>query len=213
VQTYCTLAPGSVGLMADQARATATSVEERLLADNMGLVLMFARRFDYYDADYLQEAVIDLWRALKAYDPSHGCKFSTLAFTYMNRGAMRNWKFRKCEKRGGKSRQVSLEQLLERIGPEGMGDDEETEDFDISEPFNAFSDQDEIDHNRYVVSELLRHMSPRGKEFVLSHYFDGETLQVIGDRHGISRERVRQIIEREVQRCRELLKSSPRLWP
>jgi RNA polymerase sigma factor (sigma-70 family) len=199
--------------MADQGRAMATNVEDRLLADNMGLVLLFAKRYGIYDADYLQEATIDLWRAVKAFKPEYGCQLSTLAMTYMNRGAQRDWNFMQREKRGGKVKQMSLEQLLERVGTDGQDDDEETVEFDMSEPFDERSELDDIDHTRHVVSELMRCMSPRGREMVKSHHLEGETLQTIGDRHGLSRERVRQIIERELNRCRVLLTNSPRLSP
>jgi RNA polymerase sigma factor (sigma-70 family) len=199
--------------MADQARASAVCVEDRLFADNLGLVLSFSGRYGIFDADYLQARTIDLWRAMKAFDSSQGCQFSTLAYTYMTRGSQRDWKHERCQCRGGGVQHSSLEQLMEGIGLGSLEGDDEAPEFDVPEPFDERSDLDEIDHARHIVSELMRCMSPRGREMVLSKYFDGQTLQQIGDRHGITRERVRQIIERELKRCRTLLQSSPRLSP
>src|SRR5690349_4758880 len=117
-----------VGSMAEHARSS-PSVEDRLFVDNLGLVLAFSKQYGMFDADYLQERTIDLWRAMRAYDQSQGCAFSTLAFTYMRLGSQRDWHHGRREKRGGKIRHVSLEQLLDGLGLANVEDDDEAEGF------------------------------------------------------------------------------------
>ena len=55
-----------------------------------------------------------------------------------------------------------------------------------------------------LLEQIFKKMKPREVLFVKMHYGIGEartyTLQEIGDKHGISRERVRQIIERAFKR-------------
>ena len=83
-------------------------------------------------------------------------------------------------------------------------------DFDIYESPNSQTDFfQETEYNSYFINRQLRRLGIR-KSTILRKYFglegnqEGETLSAIGDYFGLTRERVRQIVEKSIRELREL---------
>lgn len=86
------------------------------------------------------------------------------------------------------------------------------ENLDVYEDnHNDIWDYEDNEHNEYYVRGLLTHLSKRERDIVIRSYGIGvkeETLEHIGDTHGLTRERVRQIREKAIKKLREFTQSS-----
>ena len=60
-----------------------TAAQQELAAENHNLIYFFAKVYDLDFDEYYDLLAIGLCRAAKLFDPSHGAKFSTLAFKCM----------------------------------------------------------------------------------------------------------------------------------
>ena len=67
-------------------------------------------------------------------------------------------------------------------------------------------DATDTQYIRTHLSNAMAGLSERDKDIILSKYLMDQTLQEIGDRYGISRERVRQVLVRATERVRKRLK-------
>lgn len=66
--------------------------KEFLVADNMGLIYSYARRYDYaLFQDIVQEGCIGLLRAAEKYESDRGTKFSTYASFWINQAIQRGY--------------------------------------------------------------------------------------------------------------------------
>lgn len=83
------------------------------------------------------------------------------------------------------------------------------EDLDVFEDnHNDIRDYDENEYKKQHVRSLLDHLSKRERDILIRTFGIGvkeETLEIIGESYGLTRERVRQIKEKAVRKLRELL--------
>ncbi len=83
-------------------------------------------------------------------------------------------------------------------------------DFDVFESQSFQTDHfQEVEYNSYFINRQLRRLENR-KSTILRKYFglegnpEGETLSAIGDYFGLTRERVRQIVEKSIRQLRDM---------
>lgn len=83
------------------------------------------------------------------------------------------------------------------------------EDYDVYEDVhNDIWEYENNDYNIYCVSSLLARLSKRERNILLRVFGIGvreETLELIGESHGLTRERVRQIKEKAIKKLREMV--------
>lgn len=83
------------------------------------------------------------------------------------------------------------------------------EDYDIYEDVhNDIWEYENNDYNKYYVSSLLARLSKRERNILIRAFGIGvreETLELIGESHGLTRERVRQIKEKAIKKLREMV--------
>lgn len=53
------------------------------------------------------------------------------------------------------------------------------------------------------IMDYINTFNPRTKDMICSYYYDNQTLQEIGNRHKVTRERVRQILESSLGKIKE----------
>lgn len=82
------------------------------------------------------------------------------------------------------------------------------EDYDVYEDVhNDIWEYENNDYNKYYVSSLLARLSKRERNVLLRAFGIGvraETLEMIGDSMGLTRERVRQIKEKAIKKIRDI---------
>lgn len=83
------------------------------------------------------------------------------------------------------------------------------EDLDVFEDsHNDILDYENNEKNKYYVRCLLNRLSKRERNILIRVFGIGvreETLEIIGESHGLSRERVRQIKEKAIKKLREMI--------
>ena len=83
------------------------------------------------------------------------------------------------------------------------------QDLDVFEDdHNDIWDYENNEYNKYNVGSLLAHLSKRESNILIRSFGIGvreETLELIGESHGLTRERVRQIREKAISKLREMI--------
>lgn len=82
------------------------------------------------------------------------------------------------------------------------------EDLDVFEDnYNDIGDYENNEYNKYYVGNLLARLSKRERNILIRVFGIGvkeETLEIIGESYGLTRERVRQIKEKAIRKLREM---------
>ena len=83
------------------------------------------------------------------------------------------------------------------------------EDLDVFEDYhNDILDYDDSEYKNHYVRNLLNRLSKRERNILIRVFGIGvreETLELIGESHGLTRERVRQIKEKAIKKLREMI--------
>lgn len=174
---------------AEHLAGAAAEVRNRLIAANLRLVVSVARkhmRAPLSLMDLVSEGNITLMRTVESFDTGRGHRFSTYATFALMRGFARQ-----------------IPQMLWQRRTSGLDQPSLTAITDS----RAERTQDLLE-TRETVASLLRRLEPRERDvltgcFGLGVHAGPQTCQQIGDRLGISRQRVRQIqqIAMEKLRC------------
>lgn len=189
---------------------------------NKNLVRYFARRLlrkhpDWKDA-IDQQGRLAIWEALKHFDNSKNAKFSTYLYYYMLRAMQRQF-------REYHSIKLPFHVILNL---DKFIENNETSIFDIgsldvqlvnSEGESDYSVLDLVQsddnvelnvENTFMKEDLLKQinkLSPREAR-IIDAYFGissgtPKTLQMLGDEYGVTRERIRQIIVKGIEKLRK----------
>ena len=191
------------------------SVNELVLAHEP-LVRKMARNFSRYGVevdDLVQEGNIGLIVAASKFDPDKGFRFSTYAMFWIRQkmqetvflsGSMVRRPMTKAYKSGFFRNRPSADVSIQTP----VGDGLTYEDTLVSpdpRPDEIVEEAIEAEARKRSIRRGLRFLNPREREIVAARHLGDkpETLEVLGIRYGITKERIRQIEERALQKLRE----------
>jgi RNA polymerase primary sigma factor len=184
----------------DQIEASlkeANQIKELLIRCNMRLVTSIAKRHSGQAENFfelLSDGNISLMRAVEKFDYSRGNKFST----YASWAIMKNFARSIPDEKNRRERFVTgNEELFD------AAEDKRTQEKDML----AAAEQATAKVNR-----LLEHLEPREREIIrmragLDSGADGMTLEKIGEKLGITKERVRQLNVRAMKKLRTIVET------
>jgi len=172
-------------------------IRSHIVEQNLGLVYSTATRFrsPHVDYDDLRgEGLMALVRAVDWYDPWRGARFSTYACHAIIRAMIRHAK-----------------QARKHLAYHALQDDAVTE---TTAPAESWTDS-YVARLRRALADNLGELTPRESD-ILGQRFPGDerakrTLEEVGDRCGLSKERVRQIQKRALRKLRDVLEVDPML--
>lgn len=172
-------------------------VKQRIIRANLRLVVSIAKRHVGWSANFYEivsDGNVSLMRAVEKFDYARGCKFST----YATWAVVKNYARSIPEEHYQCSRFVTgQEELLEAAA-----------DRRAAEASDA--DRQQV---RSMIKSGLSALTERERDILNHHYGLGEgglamTLEQLGKRFGVTKERIRQIEQRAMARLRELLAPS-----
>jgi len=171
----------------------ATAVKDRLINANMRLVANIAKRHAGQAENFfelLSDGNMSLIRAVEKFDFGRGFKFST----YASWAIMKNFARSIPDEKVHKERFVTGHEEVFEVAPDNRSDENE-----------IVASQERASHS---VNRLLQYLEPREREIIrLRAGLDdarGLTLEEIGQRFGITKERVRQLNARAMKRLRSI---------
>lgn len=168
---------------------------DRIVQANLRLVVSIAKRHvGRSDAffEVVSDGNVSLMRAVEKFDFSRGFRFST----YASWAVMKNYARTIPEERYRAMTQVTGQDELLAAAPDVQT--VEASEMDVA-------------HVRDAIRRGLEQLSPREREVVTEHFGlgrpdgQGATLEDLGRRYGVTKERVRQIEKRAVAKLRQFL--------
>ena len=150
--------------------------------DNMGLAFKYAQRFcppdiPVEDSEAFADALIGLAKAERDFDPSRGFAFSTCAYSYMRSACFAEHRTR-CRQDKLQPYQVEEEWQL------GLSEEEDDSSYVASAVADILKGMKLEDHLQFDL------------EILLTYYLEEMTLKEVGERYELSRERIRQRMDR-----------------
>ncbi|MEW4490560.1 sigma-70 family RNA polymerase sigma factor [Thalassoglobus sp. JC818] len=172
----------------------AVAVKNFLIRSNLRLVVSIAKRHMKPTVNFFEmvsDGNMSLMRAIEKFDYTKGNKFST----YATWAIMKNY-----------ARSIPAEnKVLDRFR---TGNEEV---FHFSEDDRGSQFYDEVTNARQheVIMSILEHLDDREKSIILHRYglekgSEPETLEQVGSRFGVTKERIRQIEARAMQKIRKI---------
>lgn len=179
-------------------RSQVEQMRQRITRANLRLVVSIAKKHAGWNANFFEiisDGNMSLLRAVEKFDYARGNKFST----YATWAVMKNY-----------ARSIPEQHYQNRRFVTGQ---DEVLDAVAQRESESVSDSDRL-RVRELIDAGLGELSQREREVVHNHFSlggegTGETLEQLGKRFGVTKERVRQIEIRALARLREVL--SPQL--
>lgn len=177
-----------------ELRSQIETLRQRIVRANLRLVVSIAKRHAGWNADFFEiisDGNVSLMRAVEKFDFARGNKFST----YATWAVVKNYARSIPEQYQQNRRFVTgQEEVLDAVPQRGL---------------ESSGDADRV-KVRELIDAGLKELPEREREVVRNHFAlggegTGETLDQLGKRFGITKERVRQIELRALSRLRELL--------
>jgi RNA polymerase sigma factor (sigma-70 family) len=172
----------------------ANEVKDLLIACNMRLVVSIAKRHAGQTDNFfelLSDGNVSLMRAVEKFDFSRGNKFST----YASWAIMKNYARSIPEEKTRRERYVTGNEEFFDAAP-----DQRTDEQEVVQAAEQAS---------YKVNRLLEYLDPREREIIRLRAgldtSEGMTLEKIGEKLGITKERVRQLNVRAMKKLRSLV--------
>ncbi len=172
----------------------ATEIKNFLIRSNLRLVVSIAKRHMKPNTSFFEmvsDGNMSLIRAIEKYDFTRGFKFSTYA----------SWAIMKNYARSIPAESVQLDRF--RTGNEEIFQSS-------SDPrSDAFQDERVNQKQRELILSILDHLDPREREIIVHRYGLSEggaplTLEQVGSRFGVTKERIRQLESRALRKMRKL---------
>lgn len=199
---------------------------EYFLAKNEGLIYYFIGNYlvkfpESEREDIVQHCRIAMWEAMQRFDISKNTTFSNYYYYYAKKGMEQYLReanlgqvripvhARRAYKTDPRYKEIIDQVLVCSLDAQVEGYESETTLGEIIEDRNALSGTDYIDitTNHAAIKDALRCLSPRQITCVTQYFgLDGggkRTLTEIGEQYGLTRERIRQIIARALEKLRE----------
>ena len=174
----------------------ANAVKDQLISSNMRLVVAIAKRHAAQTDNFfelLSDGNMSLIRAVEKFDFSRGNKFST----YASWAIMKNFARSIPEEKRRRERYVTGHEEMFEIAPDNRSDEQEM--------------VASVEQTKSRVNRLLEYLEPRERQIIqmragLNNYSEGMTLEEIGQQLGITKERVRQLNVRIMNKLRNIAK-------
>ena len=172
----------------------AIAVKNFLIRSNLRLVVSIAKRHMKPSVNFFEmvsDGNMSLMRAIEKFDYTKGNKFST----YATWAIMKNY-----------ARSIPAEnKVLDRF----RTGSEEVFHFSEDERGSQFEDESTNARQHQVIMSILEHLDDREKSIILHRYglekgTEPETLEQVGSRFGVTKERIRQIEARAMQKIRKI---------
>jgi len=173
------------------------SVKQRIIRANLRLVVSIAKKHVGWSPNFFEvisDGNMSLMRAVEKFDHTRGTKFST----YATWAIMKNYARSIPEQRYRCSRYVTGQDELLEAAPDSRA---------------APASESDRRHIREAIAAGMGALDEREREVVSSHFGLGSkngslTLEQLGQRFGVTKERIRQIERRALSRLREVLAPS-----
>jgi len=177
--------------------AAADEARGRIVRANLRLVVSIARRhigraFGRAELfEIISDGNVSLLRAVEKFDYTRGYKFST----YASWAIMRNYA-------------RTIPETLYQGGRQHAGNDDFLDT--VPDQHEPDQDADERENLRKTLDRGLAQLSERERAVIMRHFGLGddekpETLDEIGRRYGVTKERIRQIERKAMKKLREIL--------
>jgi RNA polymerase sigma factor (sigma-70 family) len=178
----------------DDCLKQANEVKDLLISCNMRLVVSIAKRHAGQTDNFfelLSDGNMSLMRAVEKFDFSRGNKFST----YASWAIMKNYARSIPEEKNRRDRFVTGNEELFDAAPDQRSDEQEI--------------VQAAEQATHKVNRLLEYLDPREREIIRLRAgldsSEGMTLEKIGEKLGITKERVRQLNVRAMKKLRSLV--------
>lgn len=143
--------------------------------------------------DYLQTAFLGVRAAAYAFDSSRG-SFLTVADWYIRRACSQFYRWHK----RGEVQTISYDVPYNPDDPTDGDYKDVFPDESIPDPWEAMEQADMRRDVRAAIEELV----PRHQTIILQHYFDGQSLEAISKKQGVSACRINQIEHNALKKMR-----------
>lgn len=178
----------------ERLQADAQQVRNQIIEANLRLVFSIAKRYASVGSaafdEFIGEGHVTLMRAVEKFDFSRGVKFSTYATWAIVNGCNALLK-----------KQSALQRQQVCHSAEGIEDA-------VPDHRVTAGEEQAVQDLRQVVGELLLGLNSRERAIIEARFgfevHQSPTLKELGDDLGISKERVRQLQQRALQKLREL---------
>ena len=178
----------------EQLIEQAEQVKNFLIRSNLRLVVSIAKRHMTPSANFFEmvsDGNMSLFRAVEKFDYSRGNKFSTYA----------TWAIMKNYARSIPADYTRLDRF--RTGTDEMFD------YTTDDRRNPYEDQRTNQQQHSAIMSILEQLEDRERSIIIQRYGldDGTeplTLEQVGQRHGVTKERIRQIETRALQKIRKI---------
>ncbi len=172
----------------------AQQVKNFLIRSNLRLVVSIAKRHMSPSSNFFEmvsDGNMSLFRAVEKFDYSRGNKFSTYA----------TWAIMKNYARSIPAEYTRLDRF--RTGTDEMFD------YSTDERRNPYEDQRTNTQQHQVIMSILEQLEERERNIIIQRFglADGTeplTLEQVGERHSVTKERIRQIETRALQKIRKI---------
>jgi RNA polymerase sigma factor (sigma-70 family) len=180
----------------EELQNQATAIKDQLISSNMRLVVAIAKKHAAQTDNFfelLSDGNMSLIRAVEKFDFSRGNKFST----YASWAIMKNFARSIPEEKRRRERYVTGHEEMFEVAPDTRSDEQEM----VSS----------VEQSKHRVNRLLEYLEPREQQIIrmragLDDYSEGMTLEEIGQQLGITKERVRQLNVRIMNKLRTIAK-------
>lgn len=199
---------------------------EYFLAKNEGLIYYFIGNYlvkfpESETNDILQHCRVAMWDAMRRFDPNKGFNFSTYYYYYARKGLeqyLRDANFGQvripAHARAAYHKDPKYTELIDGVHVCSLDTTLESYESEITlgetlEDPNALTGLEYINitSNHADIKKALQCLSAREMSCVIQYFgLDGggkRTLEEIGQQYGVTRERIRQIIKRALEKLRE----------
>ena len=180
-----------------------TAIKDQLVSSNMRLVVAIAKKHAAQTDNFfelLSDGNMSLLRAVEKFDYSRGNKFST----YASWAIMKNFARSIPEEKRRRERYVTGHEEMFESAADTRTDEQEV----VSS----------VEQKRHQVNRLLEYLEPREQQIVrmrngLDNYSENMTLEEIGQQLGITKERVRQLNVRIMNKLKSIAREQKMEMP
>lgn len=175
------------------------AARDRLVKSNMRLVVHVTRGIaQHYGGewdDYISEGVIGLIKAIERFELKRKLRLGTYAIWWIKAYALR-W--------GKTQRDKQMVSLDTPVGDDEMGETYLDQVPDTHELADVEHERSDV---KQMVGEAVRLLNPVYREVATRRLMGDQKLEEIGDRLGVSRERVRQVEMKVKEKLASILKT------